>query len=278
MRALCVLLLLASLFAGLVGCPSHEEGTDALQSARKAYSIGHFSEAERIYQHYLRAQPEGAQRWEAWNRLVEISVNVMGDYEKAAGLLNSMYLEFGDNPQRAWDLLTRLAAVHESMQRHMEAVKIWRRTLSLPQLTPQQRGEVFMRMATALRQEREYAEAGKVLEACVQEAQVPEVEGDCLYQYAQTLEIMVRRAQAQSLDKEYAELDIPAVQERIKGLLNRVRNLEKLDQERKAMATFLLADMLEAQGETKRARELFASIRETYPNPIVIKTRLENLQ
>lgn len=272
------LILLLVLCAGLAACPSQDGGDDALVSARKAYSIGHFSEAERIYQHYLQARPEGDQRWEAWNRLVEISINVLGDYEKAAGLLNSMYLEFGDDPARAWDMLTRLATVYEQMQRFPDAVKVWRKALALPGLATEQRGQVYLRMAALLRQQREYAQAGQVLQACVQESPPPEVTGACLYQHAQVLENMLRRAQAQTLNNEYADLDVTDLQQRIKGLLNRIRTLDGVSQERKAMATFLLADLLESQGQKEEARELFASIRETYPNPMVIEARLKGLQ
>jgi len=277
LRALLLALLLL-LPAGFQGCTGPQDQEDALESARQAYSIGHFSEAERIYQHYLQAQPEGRQRWEAWSRLVEISINVLGDHEKAAGLLNSMYLEFGDDPQRAWELLSRLAMVNESMGRLGDAVKIWRKALALPGLDAARRGEVYMRMARLLRQQRDFDQAEKVLEACVEETQTPDVKGACLYQYAQTLEYMVRRAQAQSLDNEYSKLDVSAAQERIKEVLQRIRNLEGADEELKAMATFLLADILEIQGSRDKARELFASIRETYPNPMVIEARLKALQ
>lgn len=277
MRLFALILLLA-LCAGLAGCPGQEGGDDALASARKAYSIGHFSEAERIYQHYLQAKPKGKQRFEAWNRLVEISINVVGDYEKAAGLLNSMYLEFGDDPARAWDLLKRLATVYEQMQRLGDAIKVWRKALALPGLVPEQRGEVYLRMAALLRQQREYAQAGQVLDACVQESPPPEVTAACLYLHAQVLENMLRRAQAQTLDNKYGDLDVAAVQQRIKGLLNRIRTREGVSQERKAMATFLLADLLESQGQKEQARELFASIRETYPNPMVIEARLKGLE
>jgi len=272
------LILLLALCVGLAGCPSQEGGDDALASARKAYSIGHFSEAERIYQHYLQARPEGKQRWEAWNRLVEISINILGDHEKAAGLLNSMYLEYGEDPARAWDLLTRLATIYENMQRYSDAVKVWRKALALPGITAEQRGEVYLRMAALLRQQREYAQAGKVLEACVQESPPAEMTATCLYQHAQVLENMLRRAQAQTLSNEYSDVDVPALQQRIRGLLNRIRTLEGVSQERKAMATFLLADLMESQGQKEQARELFASIRETYPNPLVIEARLNGLQ
>lgn len=276
MRGFLIVVVLSLLFSG--GCSSQQEREDALESARQAYSIGHFSEAERIYQHYLQAQPEGGQRWEAWNRLVEISINVMGDYEKAAGLLDSMYLEYGEDAQRAWDLLSRLAEVYEVMHRQGDAVKTWRKTLDLPGLTAEQRGQVYIRMAKILRQQNEFVQAEKVLEACVGEVELSEVKAGCLYEYAQTLEYMARRAQARTLENEVNDLDVPAVQERIKSVLNRIRNLEGVDMERKAMATFLLADLLESQGKRDQARELFASIRETYPNPKVIEARLANLK
>ncbi len=271
-------LLLGALLLPLWGCSLEPQQQDALESARQAYSIGHFSEAERIYQHYLQAQPEGKRRLEAWNRLLEIAVNVQNDMDKAANLLNSMYLEFGEDPQQAWLLLSRLAEVYEGQRRRQDALTVWKTALALPDLDETRRTEVYLRVARVLRQQQEFIQVEQVLAACEQEIQSPELKATCLYETAQTLEFMLRRAQAQTLEAKDSTLDLESVRTRIEGILQRIRALEGVDEERKAMATFLLADLMENRGDKARARELFASIRETYPNPMVIEVRLKNLQ
>ncbi len=275
MRVFVAVLLAACV---LMGCTSDKKQQDALESARQAYAIGHFSEAERIYQHYIEAYPEGQNRWEAWNRLVDISVNVLNDYEKAANMLDSVYLEFGDDPKRAWELLSRLAEMYEAMHRYGDAVRVWKRALSLPYLGEEQRGMVYLRIAKTLRFQQEFSQCDEILHVCVEESEQPNTKALCLYESAQGLDFLLRRAQAQQLGAGEQKLDLSALQQRLKNVLETIRALQDVDAERKALATFLLADLLESQGKRKQARELFASIRETYPNPMVVETRLEQLE
>ncbi len=278
MRALlCRLLILLPLFGG---CSAEEVATDDLTSARKAYTIGHFSEAERIYQHYLQDKPEGEHRQEAWNRIIEISLSIYGDYEKAANLLDSMYFEYGDDPEHAWNLLNRLAEVHESMRNWDDAIKVWRRALTTPALTEERMGTAYQRIAKIYSYQRDYKMAQDALASCEKQAVDPNIKATCLYQSAQTLEFMLQSTQAQMVDskgiKEESP-DIVAIQENIKSILVRINDLKGVDEERKAMATFLLADIMEAQGNRKEALKLFQSIQETYPNPKVVEARIESL-
>ncbi len=278
MRALLPGLLILVLL--LWGCPAEESGTDDLVSARKAYTIGHFSEAERIYQHYLQDKPEGKHRHEAWNRIIEISLSIYGDYEKAASLLDSMYFEYGDDPEQGWLLLNRLADVYESMRNWDDAVKVWRRALDSPGLTEERMGLAYQRIAKIYSYQRDYAMAQEALAACEKQATDPDIKAVCLYQSAQTLEFMLQSTQAQlpgGADKNEQSSDIIAIQENIKSILARINDLDGVDEERRAMATFLLADILEAQGKRKDALQLFQSIQETYPNPKVIESRIEYL-
>lgn len=264
----------------LCGCPAEESVTDDLTSARKAYTIGHFSEAERIYQHYLQEKPEGEHRQEAWNRIIEISLSIYGDYEKAASLLDSMYFEYGEDPELAWNLLNRLAEVYESMRNWDEAIKVWRRALNSPGLTQERMGTAYQRIAKIYGYQRNYTMAQEALAACEKQASDPDIKAVCLYQSAQTLEFLLQSTQAQMPggdDEKEASSDITAIQENIKSILARINDLDGVDEERRAMATFLLADIMEAQGKRKDALQLFQSIQETYPNPKVVEARIEHL-
>jgi tetratricopeptide (TPR) repeat protein len=264
----------------LWGCPAEESVTDDLASARKAYTIGHFSEAERIYQHYLQDKPEGEHRKEAWNRIIEISLSIYGDYEKAANLLDSMYFEYGDDPEQAWKLLNRLAEVYESMRDWDDAIKVWRRALNSPGLTQERMGTAYQRIAKIYSYQRNYTMAQEALAACEKQASDPDIKAACLYQSAQTLEFMLQSTQAQmtgGTDEKEESSDITAIQENIKSILARIDGLDGVDEERRAMATFLLADIMEAQGKRKDALQLFQSIQETYPNPKVVEARIEHL-
>jgi len=44
------------------------------------------------------------------------------------------------------------------------------------------------------------------------------------------------------------------------------------------MAALLLADACSSLGENERALELLRTIRDTYPNPLVVEARIQSLQ
>lgn len=277
-RALWAALFLILTIMPLTGC--WEQGgadEDALDSARQAYTIGHFSEAERIFEKYLEDNPDGNDRWEVWNRLLDISRDILGDYEKSVTLLDSMYLEFGDDPERAWDLLTDLGDLHESVHNWSAAAEVWKRILNLGFLTPKQRGKISIRLARVLRTQKDFIQADQVLATCVENAQDNDIKSWCLYEAAQNVEFQIRKAQAQTIESQESKVDVKDLQNTLGLILERIRSLDNIDQERFALATFMLADLAESQGKNKEARELFASIADTYPNPMVIKARLKNL-
>ncbi len=275
MRALLFFIVVLPLL--LFGCSSEQAVGDDLTSARNAYTIGHFSESERIYQHYLETRPEGGHRWEAWNRIVDISLNIYGDYEKTANLLDSMYFEFGEDSEKAWELLNRLAEVYESMRNWEEAVKTWRRALDIPALSPERAANTYLRIAKIYSYQRDYIMAQEALGACEKQAEDANMKATCLYQSAQTLEFLLRSNQAKAAGDKDNNIDVKGIQENIKSILGRIRSLEGVDQDREAMATFLLADLLESQGRRQEAREMFQTIQESYPNPKVVEARLQNL-
>jgi hypothetical protein len=79
---------------------------------------------------------------------------------------------------------------------------------------------------------------------------------------------MYELAQAYSLLKNRAQARV---------WLDRLLALPGLDPELHALGTYMLCEILEAEGQKAQARALLESIRQTYPNPLVIETRLRQL-
>lgn len=254
-----VCLALFFILPGLAGCDDPEPPGVDLDMARQAYSRGHFSEAEKIYEQYLQDEPEGADRWEAWNRLLDVSMNVRIDPERAEALLDAMFLEFSEDSERAWSLLQKQAELHESLQEWEKAIESWQRALSSGDLSPEHRADVYLRLAKIHQQGREYDLAQEALTACLREDVDPEMLASCKFELAQTLGYMKRW-------------------NRTKTLLQEIMDDPEVGEERKALATFMLADIYETDGDKKKAKALLESILTTYPNPKVVETRLENLK
>ena len=243
----------------LAGCePEATEGTLVAQ-ARQAYAEGRFSDAESLYEEYLQSTPQGKDRWEAWNRLLDVALNVRGDYETADALLEAMFLEFGEDPEPAWELLSRLAGIYESLGDGSMAVQTWQKALRIEGLESSHAGTVYLRLAKLYQEQRDYDLALEALKSCTQSASELETLAHCRYETAQTLGYMQNWHQAKEV---------------LDGLLAEPEQ----DPEIQALAVFMLADIYEHEGDYAQAQELMESIRLTYPNPRVVETRIEHLK
>jgi len=256
LRAYGFLLLSLALLVG--ACSGRDKEGEALLKARQAYSEGQFSEAEGIYEAYLQSNPQGSERWEAWNRLLDISLSVRVDYEKASRLLDAMYLEFGDDRARAGELVVKLADVYETLRMWDKAVESWQKALTLHQQSPARLAESHWRLAKIHQRRREYDLATEALYSCWYVAQDTATKAHCKYELAQTFGYMKKWDDA-------------------KKLLEEIRAMPDVDPERHALATFMLADILESEQDYAGAQDLLAAIHATYPNPMVIDARLEHL-
>lgn len=255
LRAAAGLLLLALL---LPACDRREQGATAdIESAREAFSRGFYLEAETGYERYLQKEPQGLLRREAWNRLLEISMNVKGDVDRSVMLLEAMYLEYGTAPTVGADLLFLLGDLYEQQGNRAKAMESWDKCLKLS-TDPEKTGPVLIRLARAQRNQRDFEAAQETLERCAKEARTPELKARCLYEAAQNF------AFTQSFG-------------RARTTLEELLALSGVPDESRALAAFLLVDIYEHEGRTAEARKLLESIRDTYPNPLVIEARLKSL-
>ena len=251
-----LLLLLAS-FLPACGRTESSAGPD-VEAAREAFSQGFYLEAETGYERYLQKEPKGRQRREAWNRLLEISLNVKGDVDRSVMLLEAMYLEFGSDPAASADMLVLMGDLYEQQGNRAKAVESWEKSLTGMADDPERNVPVLIRLARAKRGQRDFDGAQEALERCAAMARDPELKARCLYESAQNF------AFTQSFG-------------RAKATLEELLTLPGVSEESRALATFLLVDVCEHEGRIADARKLLESIRKTYPNPLVIQARLDSL-
>ncbi len=265
----------------LCGCNQKQNDAGDIDAARVAYANGNFTEAERIYESYLQYNADGSYRWEAWNRLLDISLNVLGNYDKSTSLLEAMSLEFSHDPEQSWKLSVKLAQLQEDAKQWNEAIGTWQSALEIDGLDDSHYPEVYLHMARIYRRQHAIDLAEEALKACEADASLPDTRALCLYELAQTLEYMQRRIEAQSIALTPAQVrafDPKTNQERIKELLLKIMNLEGVESERKALAGFMLAEVYENMNMVPKAIELLQSIRDIYPNPKVVDVRLDYLK
>ncbi|WP_208728314.1 tetratricopeptide repeat protein [Oceanidesulfovibrio indonesiensis] len=257
-RLFVAILSLLAVFC-LAGCKGGEQGQPTLSEARKAFAAGHYSEAERLYEHYIQSRPQGKDRWEAWNRLLDMALSVRQDPNRATSILDAMYLEFGDQSSKAYELLTKLAEIYENMNQNTKALETWKKCLSLPVVDPSAAARIHYRIARNHQSMKAYALAAEELNICIRDAQSSDLEQRCRYTLAQNQIFMERYDEAEET-------------------LSAIMGNPEVDQERRALAAFLLADVFEDQERYSEAVSILESIRLSYPNPRVVDTRLKHLK
>jgi tetratricopeptide (TPR) repeat protein len=248
------LLLCLSLCAA---CDSGREESRSLQKARTAFAQGFFLEAEKGFQAYLKAHPNGPHRLEAWNRLVEIAVNVKGDNAAGMSLLEAMLLEYGGNPDKAWPIMSKLGDLFVRAGELDKAIEVWHRRLEMEGLTAHQKTVARLDLARVFQHQGEFDTAKDTLQECVQVADAAQDKADCLYELAQTQYYLRNMKEAKAALEELMALP-----------------RESVAIETRTHAAFVLADIYEHQRQFSKACELLESILEEHPNPRAVRARL----
>lgn len=252
------LLALALLVVSVTACGRGGGEASDLETVRQAYTKGFYLEARSGYERYLQLYPKGEHRLEAWERLLEIALNVSGNLERAISLLEAMILEYGHDNEVAWNLMNRLAELYEQGGQRVKALEAREKSLDFIGGDTERSVRTRLAMARLQRAQREYGLAVDLLKGCAGQAAEPKLRALCLYEEAQTYSFMQSWGQA----KEVLEILVREKQAEPKIY---------------AQAVFLLADVYEQELNFDKARELFKSIQASYPNPKVIEIRLQNL-
>lgn len=254
---LCVLLLACSVLLPACSDPQ-ETDNELLEQARESFSRKEYLDAEKLYERFLRYVPESEYRFEAWDKVAYIAMNVRHDENLTADILEVMALEYTNAPKQYQEILERLAVLYESNYRWDRAKSAYERMLRIPNLSVSQKGQAFLHLARIHQAKLDYQTATEYLENCLA-LELPEnIRAEALYGLA-----MVYADQAKSKLAEEKLLEITLMG-------NAPENI-------KVQSLFMLADIQEEQGKLKEALRLFSSIAKTYPNPEAVAVRIEGL-
>ncbi len=262
-RAILICALLA--FLGMLpGCSLEEfQGKNGEKSdlllAEEALQARDTGDAEMYFERYLRKNPTGVDRWEVWQELLSIALNMRQDMDTAREYLEIMLAEFYENASKRQDIQMRLADLCNQSRAYPRAVKLWEALIADEGLPVQNRAAVYRELSRAYLRRLEFSMATQMLGMCLQLEVPAPTKADCLYDLAE----------AQMLTDE-----LKASEDSLRQLLL----IENALPERRVLATFMLADVLEQQSRLDEAVTLYESIRETYPNTKVVEIRLSGLK
>ncbi|MEZ0574711.1 tetratricopeptide repeat protein [Halodesulfovibrio aestuarii] len=254
-----VLLLLVMVTILVSGC-MQPETEDELSRARKAFINKEYTEAERFYQRYLRDYDNGTERWNVWNRLVEITGTVRGNKDRAIELLDAMLLEFSGEPARYKQILISKGNIFGEVGRWGEATTVWSQLLSAPEVTTEEEAQAYASLGKAYLMRGDYELAVDAFKDCRElELDNSEHQTLCIYELAQAYVYLGNFFEAEQS-------------------LNNLLQYKGVETTLMARAKLLLADIYEQQEKPLKAITLLEEIRNTYPNPRVVEFRLKNLQ
>lgn len=252
----------ALLFPLLSGCPLEElcsKPGDDLSRAEEALGERDIAEARMYFERYLRKHPDGEDRWEVWLQLLSISLDIHQDKETAGEYLEIMLREFSGDSAKRRHIQMVLAGLYKDRRMYSRALPLWEILAADPGLSSEERAVVYRELSHAYLRRLEFTSATDMLGLCLHLDVGQDTKADCLYALAET----------QMLTDKLDESE---------RALRDLLRLSGISTERRVLATFTLADVLEQRDKLAEAAELFESIRESYPNTKVVEVRLGALK
>ncbi|WP_319763326.1 tetratricopeptide repeat protein [Maridesulfovibrio sp.] len=253
-------IIIASLLLMAQGCDKPaDKSSEVLDKARADFISGFYADSEKGFERYLQDNPQGKERLEAWNCLIKIAAEVRHDSEQGIAILEAMYLEFGHNPKQGAKLKRQLAEMYIRTGQYRTAAEALEKSLEFPDQPQEQLDSTRSLLADTFRNLRNYDLAIYTYSDIVETTDNQKTKARAMFEMATTLTLI------QAWDRAESEL-------------NELLGMENVPEEIHAEACFTLADIYEHRHEYKRAAELLQKIVDTYPNPNVVRYKLNYLQ
>ena len=240
------------------GCESNTSPNN-LTEAYQYIEKKEWSAAERYLELYLREEERLDLRFEAWNKLLEVGGYLTYNDNWLISCLEEMYSEFEDQPEQMKSILWRLALAYDRIRNYNKSIEYWEKLFIQPGLSVEQQANILRKLASSSVKIHRFDIANNYLKNCLELPLSSINRLECLLDRADIASSMGLFDEGASYALLVLESDEASI-------------------ELKGKAGFILADIKEQQGNIQKAIELFKSIREYYPNAMVVDQRLQLLQ
>ncbi|MDR2161691.1 MAG: tetratricopeptide repeat protein [Desulfovibrio sp.] len=255
-----VSLLILALLCGPAACGDRDKPVrDDIALAEDALHRRDIDDAKMYFERYLRKNPDSPRRWQVWQQLLAISLDLRQDRATARGYLEIMLREFEHDPEKRRSIQLPLARICRETYDFERAALLWEALAKDPGTPDAVKAGVYIDLAKIYLRRLEFTPATDILTMCMRLKVNIARKADCLYALGE--------AQIFTENLEEAE-----------AALRAAIALEGVPENRRDMSVFLLADILEQRGRRAEAIALFESIRGTYPNEKVLEMRLSRLR
>lgn len=246
------------LFFILFSCSTNDvTESNLLHRARTAYLIGENITSEDIYKQYLQLYPKGQFRYEAWQRIYDITVNLKYKKIDALPILDAMILEFSEDKLLMIEIIELLAQVNTDLFFTEKAIGAWEQYLDIA-VNEQNTNFAKLQLSKLYSSINKYDLALKALENCKSTVDTKNIFQDCELQEAKILvKLNLNENACKILEKIISES-------------NSYNNIYY-------ESGLLLAEIYELQNKTTLAKNLYENLLSYYPSHNVIKSRLDYL-
>lgn len=239
-------------------CENKPIMADDLEMAKIAYTERNLALCERLLERYLRGEESPEKRWTAWNLLLQAINGNNQELRASLECLEAMLEEYDNDEFKQSEILVKMAQYNKLLTHYKRAEDCWAAYLELGIINDNERVEGLRKLAEMQFVQRHFEAGEETLQQCLA---LPLPESDkvkCMLDLADENMTLERWQEVADLGQQILELE---PDDKIGG-----------------MAAYLRADALEQLGNEREALKQFEAALITYPNPAVIKNRIEHLK
>lgn len=240
----------------IFGCSLNQDDNDHFAEAENLLAAGRITDAANYYDLFLESEQDPEKRYQAWERLLLIHLDINRDVERGVSILRTMSMEFEREPEKIWSIYTRIGILYSRLKRHDSAIDILERAVHVaPDDKKQTRS--YINLAQAYQAEKSFI---KALEALDQ----------------------ARKMESYRLPEKQSEIDylLGRIHYQEGNLQKALHYLEesyrtKANQNYRAKAGILLYDIYLEMDNRDMAEQILIDLEKFYPNPAVIRMRMQ---
>lgn len=239
-------------------CTNTDNDLEYYNRAETAFSHGRLNEAAQLYEIFLENETNFPERFIAWQRLLTIYQDIGRNTEKGLNILKAMSVEYENDREKLWFIYMKIGQLYSRRNNFDSSIEFYERTLTI-EADDQELVQSYQSLAEVYYKKRDYLASVQLLEEFLSSdnSSLPAGTGRIYY----------------LLGRSYYQLKNTdsAVQ-----YLRRSFDMNGPENHR-AKAGMLLYDMYLEMEDFENARKILEKLEEFYPNPKVIRLRLDDL-
>lgn len=250
--ALCAMLVMSS-------CAGDEVDQDYFHRGEKSFASGKLKEAAKFYELFLEGQHNSPKRIIAWERLLLIYLDIGRNVDQGMNILRSMSVEYEMEQDKLWSIYMRIGRLHAQQNNFAGSIETLERAVMMAK-DGEQLIRSYQEMAEVYYKKSEYQSALEVLNHFLGSIPdpCPDRKGRMTY--------LLGKIHYQLKDKQSA----------ISYL--RMTLYSDAGENQRSKAGMLLYEVYLEENDQAGAEEVLRELKKFYPNPMVIRVRLDDLQ